>query len=211
MNENQPKISRASERERACLKDLRESGMGYQKITTDHSGDYYVFNGEYLLPLREGEYDKFLSYVAENDVKSFEELTSDEFKTDLDNIQLIDDNDKPKGNKVFTRTEKNQLFYRFSHFKNDFRVDSEGNFIKGTYGTSYSDIRLVPSGLAAVGRYALRNPFSANYVYILLPVENTEIVICTVAPDNNQAGGGVEVFFPKGGKFKYAAHKISRL
>jgi len=207
MNGIQPKIYKASDTERAKLKAISEYGMGYQKIETDGSGEYHVFNGIYLLPL--SEYDEFLSYVAENDVRSFEKLTFNEYKPDLNNIKLI--NDKPKGNKVFTHTQKNQLFYRFSHFENDFRVGSDGSFIKGTYGTSYSDIRLVPSGLAAVGRYALRNPFSANYVYILLPAENTEIVICTVAPDNNQAGGGVEVFFPKGGDFKYAAHKISRL
>jgi hypothetical protein len=92
-----------------------------------------------------------------------------------------------------------RAFYRFSAFSPDRRVDpATGNFLPGTYATTDSDEREVPSGLAAVGRYALPNTAPALHVYKCTPSAGTTIRVGTVAPAYGQAGGGVEALFPTG-------------
>ena len=63
----------------------------------------------------------------------------------------------------------------------------------GTYVTTDTDTSQVPSGLAAVGRYALPNPTPAIYKFVLCPPSGTSISCGTVSPNFGQAGGGVEV------------------
>jgi hypothetical protein len=51
-----------------------------------------------------------------------------------------------------------RLFHRFSAYNPDKRVDPvTGNFRAGPYATTDSERPFVPSGFAAVGRYALGN------------------------------------------------------
>ena len=73
-----------------------------------------------------------------------------------------------------------------------------------------NDASHVPSGLAAVGRYALPNPTPATYRFVLLPPEGTRIRCGAVTPKFNQAGGGVEVLIkdslPEGNRIWTAAH-----
>lgn len=90
-----------------------------------------------------------------------------------------------------------RLYFRFSAFPNDKRVKPDGSWTPGTYATTYNDVRMVPSGYAAVGRYALPNPRSAMYVFPLL-TDASPVRIGTVTPNFGQAGGGVEVYFPSG-------------
>jgi hypothetical protein len=93
-----------------------------------------------------------------------------------------------------------EIFVRFSAFKLDLRVDLVlGTVRPGTYFTTWLDGQMAPSGLAAVGRYALPNPVSAQYAFQMkvMPFNTMGIYKCgTVRPKFNQAGGGVEVFFP---------------
>jgi hypothetical protein len=100
----------------------------------------------------------------------------------------------------FSRTANGvEAFYRFSAFANDKRVDSKtGHFAPDTYAAPYSEIPLVPSGYAAVGRYALPSFFPCCYVFRNLPVIGTPVEIGAVQPNFGQAGGGVEVLFPNG-------------
>jgi hypothetical protein len=72
----------------------------------------------------------------------------------------------------------------------------EGSFTNGTYATTFNDLRMVPSGLAAVGRYALPLPDAARYTYSI--VTNGPHRMGTALPNYGQAGGGVEVCFPNG-------------
>ncbi len=64
----------------------------------------------------------------------------------------------------------------------------------GTYATTYSDFHLVPSGFAAVGRYALPNPASARFLFQITTYDRPTFM-GTATPNFGQAGGGVEVFF----------------
>ncbi len=89
-----------------------------------------------------------------------------------------------------------RLFHRFSAFKPDKRVNpATGDFVAGTYATTNSDFPLAPSGLAAVGRFALPNIQPASHHYRIDAPAGTQVTSGTVAPANGQAGGGVEVLF----------------
>ena len=59
---------------------------------------------------------------------------------------------------------------------------------------------IVPSGLAAVGRFALPTRISARYVFRITPGKGVKIFYGTVIPNYGLCGGGVEVFFPDGTK-----------
>lgn len=86
-------------------------------------------------------------------------------------------------------------FVRFSAFSNDLRIGSDGSIRAGTYATTLNDSRIVPSGLAAVGRYALPNPLPARYGFRFSAPANATIHCGVVRPRYGQAGGGVEVRF----------------
>ncbi len=67
-----------------------------------------------------------------------------------------------------------------------------------TYSTTYNDVKEVPSGLAAVGRYALPSPLPAVHLFLIQPHPGTDVAYGTVRPNYGMAGGGVEVYFPNG-------------
>jgi len=90
----------------------------------------------------------------------------------------------------------NRIFHRFSPYNPDRRVNPiNGNFLAGTYATTDSDFPLVPSGLAAVGRYALPSIQPASHHYQIEAPAHTPVTFGTVAPAFGQAGGGVEALF----------------
>jgi hypothetical protein len=60
----------------------------------------------------------------------------------------------------------NRVFHRFSPYNPDRRVNpANGDFLAGTYATTASDFPFVPSGFAAVGRYALPSIQPASHHY----------------------------------------------
>ena len=67
--------------------------------------------------------------------------------------------------------------------------------MQGTYATTEWDSHIVPSGLAAVARYALPNPMPAIYCFRIAPSQGIPILVGTTSPAYSQAGGGVEVRF----------------
>jgi hypothetical protein len=92
----------------------------------------------------------------------------------------------------------NRLFYRYSAFSPDKRVDPKtGNFLPGTYAAPASEVPFVPTGFIAVGRFALPNTLPASYRYEIEAPTGTSVDFGTVAPAFGQAGGGVEAYFAK--------------
>jgi hypothetical protein len=90
----------------------------------------------------------------------------------------------------------NRTFRRFSAFSPDHRVDPvTGNFVAGTYAAPESEIAFVPTGFAAVGRFALPNKVPASNHYEIEAPTGTSVDFGTVAPAFGQAGGGVEAYF----------------
>ncbi len=91
------------------------------------------------------------------------------------------------------RTTFGQKFVRFSAFKKDFRILPDGSVMPGTFLAPASEIGLVASGLAAVGRYALPKHVSAMWRFDMVTPPGIDYLYGTVMPNFGQAGGGVEV------------------
>ena len=97
------------------------------------------------------------------------------------------------------KTQRDDVFYRLSAFPDDKRIGSDGSLVPGTYATTQTDYeKAVPSGLAAVGRYALPCRLPAMYVWRIHPPPRTVVAYGTVLANFGLAGGGVEALFPAG-------------
>lgn len=203
-----------------------ETGMGFQVIWATVGSKspkrYVAFGSTILLPAENiDEFLDSLKKIASSGIRKFDELEAEpgSFRGKVETMESrLDINVGTQ----FTQTRlfdpqsvvlKNEkaspmAYFRFSANPNDPRVLSNGNFTAGTYATTYNDLRMVPSGFAAVGRYALPNPLSARFVYILV-TDSTPQLIGTAVPKFGQAGGGVEVLFLKEAKALYAIpHEI---
>lgn len=192
-----------------------ESGMGYQILRYQDYG-LVVLNATIAIPLEElrqrrfkaeeysllsGDPEQlesrdmvFLSLEDEFEV-SFS-ILDPKFRTDTFGMSFQETVVEPPESAI---PNVPQSYYRFCAYYKDRRVDSNGNFLPGTYATTYPDLHFVPSGFAAVGRYALPNPASARYVFSLVTFDKPTLM-GTAAPNFGQAGGGVEVLFGKGAK-----------
>jgi hypothetical protein len=105
-----------------------------------------------------------------------------------------------------------RAFHRFSAFSPDRRVDPKtGDFLPGTYAAPSSEVPFVPTGFAAVGRFALPNTAPASHHYVMQAAAGTVVSFGTVAPAFSQAGGGVEAFFPTGATNQPPSAAPSRL
>src|SRR5581483_1315150 len=92
----------------------------------------------------------------------------------------------------------NRVFHRFSAYNPDRRVDPvTGSFLPGTYAAPASEVPFVPTGLVAVGGFALPNNLPASHHYEIEAPVGTVVDFGTVAPAFGQAGGGVEAYFSK--------------
>jgi hypothetical protein len=95
-------------------------------------------------------------------------------------------------------TQTNDVFYICEHWLVSRRVLMRtGDILSGTYGFPSSDLPLVPTGFAAVGRYALPNLPPACRRYEIRPPSGYTIKCGAAVQLCGQAGGGVEVMFPK--------------
>jgi hypothetical protein len=93
---------------------------------------------------------------------------------------------------------KKRVFYRFSAYHPDRRVDPKtGDFLAGTYAAPESEEPFVPTGFVAVGRFALPVNLPASHRYEIEAPAGMHVDFGTVAPAYGQAGGGVEAFFAK--------------
>jgi hypothetical protein len=95
-------------------------------------------------------------------------------------------------------TEDDEVFKRFSAYRNDRRVTPDGGLLPGTYATTEKDAENIHTGREAVGRYALPNPQPASFVFTILPDGGTVVHCGIVQPAFGQPGEGVEVLFAQG-------------
>lgn len=189
-----------------------ESGMGFQLIR--YRGDtLMVLNATIALPLSELRERK----VSEDDYPLFSGNPDSEQISRLEKLEIYDEfsiaysnldrkfQDRSIG-LAFSETAASppesvipsglpHSYYRLSAYYRDKRVDSStGDFLPGTYATTYTDLHFAPSGFAAVGRYALPNPASARFVFQVVTLDRPTLM-GTATPNFGQAGGGVEVLF----------------
>ncbi len=99
-------------------------------------------------------------------------------------------------NSYLSTTKAGEVFVRYSAVVADRRIRADGSVRAGTYVTTMADEKVVPSGLAAIARYALPNWRPAIFKRLLAPGTGVPIRCGTSAPKFGQAGGGVEVMFP---------------
>lgn len=195
-----------------------ESGIGYQIfeipfgilfLNDSSTQNVVVFNAELLVQLHNvngkllvpslelEEINKYDSYEAL--IKNANIMTQSEVNYFIKGLEYPSSNNPHNpANLPIQDTDDNEGFIRFSAYINDRRRTMEGGLHKGTYATTVNDIKIVPSGLSAVSRYALPNPFPAIYVFTIIPPKETPIHCGTVQPAFNQSGGGVEVIFTDG-------------
>jgi len=209
-------IYRTSENAEAVLINKPESGLGYQVIRYNNKV-FIVFNAIIAITLEKLQTQKFsseeyallsgndpdekacanlekLSLDNEREVEFFSQFGQSE-QPDTFGLSFLKTVVEPPEAAIPSNTP--QSYYRYSAYSNDRRVDEHGNFKKGSYATTYADMHFVPSGFAAVGRYALPNPASAQYVFQIVTKDRPDL-IGTATPNFGQAGGGVEVFFSQG-------------
>ena len=188
-----------------------ETGMGYQFVEATmnnfSSVKGVVLNADVFIP--ENKIEKvsgrlFLSYAAI--------LKEAEHPGYIRKIRVIEKGSLHLGEtKLFTKStkapaaeatisysEKDKKFKRFSPYKNDHRIQSDGSLRAGSYATTEADAGNVKTGAEAVIRYALPSDDPAVYVFTIAPPEKTAIRVGIVEPANGKAGGGVEVIFENG-------------
>lgn len=209
-------IFRATESAERRLIATPESGIGFQVLR--HRGQLLVaLNATFLVPLdvlREGgaTTDELAALLAEGPgsfhvvaesielAESFQLVFSQldpeyrDAQTGLTSPEVVA---APPQNVISPK--RPYSYYRFSAGPRDKRVAPNGDFLPGTYATTYADFQFVPSGFAAVGRYALPNPASARFVLQIVTFD-TPTKMGTAAPNFGQAGGGVEVLFASGAR-----------
>lgn len=94
------------------------------------------------------------------------------------------------------RCGSNDVFYRCEPWPKSRRIDQGTRTIKhGTYACPASELPFIPTGFAAIARYALPNLTPACFRWELQPVAGTVLDCGASVPLYGQSGGGVEVFF----------------
>ncbi|MEM1391221.1 MAG: hypothetical protein AAGG45_09080 [Pseudomonadota bacterium] len=96
----------------------------------------------------------------------------------------------------------NEVYYRYEQYPTSLRIDRSDSdkhrIIKpGTYAAPASELPFTPTGLSAVGRFALPSLLPACWRYELRPVAGTVLRYGASVPLYGQSGGAVEVLFER--------------
>lgn len=181
-----------------------ETGMGYQIITGSNIESIVIAGSSWSAKMVDLESAPIIDEQAFEPIEGFpvQSLYSKNISSKL-SVVHNSTYTTTKGSTVPTPpfayiSEMGDKFIRLSAFRNDRRVKRNGEVLPGTYATSLSDLNVVPSGIAAVGRYALPNRLAAYHVFEITPPVGTVMYFGTVTPNYGLCGGGVEVFFPRG-------------
>lgn len=91
-----------------------------------------------------------------------------------------------------------EKYYRYEQFPTSRRIDMNTASViaKDTYGAPASEEPFTPTGLSAVGRFALPLLLPACWRYELTPPVGTRVFYGASVPLYGQSGGAVEVMFP---------------
>jgi len=183
---------------------IPESGMGFHFAKVD---DYIGFEDVKKIVISNGDlimdFENFNNIPIIMDLEKYEIKDSENFKFSkfsvISNSRYLTFKDNSSNNKFPSYTyftTGHEEFISLSAYKNDKRITSTGGVLSGTYATTTNDMNVTPSGLAAVGRFALPNRLPAINMFRISPPPKTPIYFGTVTPDYGMCGGGVEVFFP---------------
>lgn len=194
--------------------NLPETGMGYQIIEANKSGNYnrekfLVLNSEIVIEMN-GFEDYLTRLVISEGIFSIKAkaglITLNSIKV-LNEIQYRNlakepENKKEKGaiDNPLENTSGDEIFVRLSAFENDRRVDKENRCLRpGSFTTTEADY-VVCKYLNddPVERYALPNNDEIKWAFYIQPLMTDTLQRGTVQPANGKKGGGKEAYFEKG-------------
>lgn len=192
------------------LIEAPESGMGYQLVQagprTDSDGglryfailnlewaletdpDWQPIDGDHIDPIYDysGRYWRGIGLVDSQEEFHYSAAGADSFPYTMDELRV-------HTHGSFAAQSNDEVFYRYSAFANDRRLQQDGIVPAGTYLTSHGDTRFAVSGLGAVARYALPNPAPAIFCRAIGIPRGTALMCGTTAPMFGQSGGGEEI------------------
>ena len=152
-----------------------ESGMGYQYLA--NAENTVVLNAEVAIEIDE-IYDWFEWLTDLNSIEN-----DDERQEKLEILVAYSgDLTTCESHSYQSFTQELQKFTRYSAFSPDNRIRPNGSVLAGTFATTENDSSVVPSGLAAVSRYALPNPAPAIYKTEITPPTGTVVICGTSQP-----------------------------
>jgi len=194
------------------LLEQPESGMGYQIVNVETRTQWLtkeaiVLNAELLLYLDDTkEFQIFSTAKTFDEIKKSASVSTNivdlkvKPRYKLEKFSMVRETPFPYSAKSspVELTEFGERFKRFTGFKNDLRINSDGSLKPGTYATTEEDARNVKIRTDAIKRYALPAGNTAQYVFTIKPLKDIEIKKGIVQSNFGQHGGGVEIFFVNG-------------
>lgn len=198
------------------LKNMPETGMGYQLVGAKFAGEYFskefiALNSELLIEndylsktnLREIFAKGFNLSARVAIIKSLKEIKLID-KRDSQNLVKEGSNYKSsaKDNPVIY-PDGNNYFVRLSAYDNDKRIDKKNNcLLQGSYTTIKKDYEIcVKSNDKPIERYALPNDEKISWAFHIKPKTKDGYRFGTVQPAFGKTGGGEECFFENGTSF----------
>lgn len=188
---------------------VEASDSGYREAADEiPSGTYFVFNCEFFVlvpPEQSG--DAAAHFFPQTSYGAFVSSFALQYRTKLGGVSSVSPV-TPRSTLITpANTSVGEKYWRMSAYANDRRITADRELVAGTYVTTDSDVEFIASGLGAVGRYALPNPFPSIYGFQVTPYPGRRITLGTVRPNYGQAGGGVEgVFQDPTGKWSVSNH-----
>ena len=208
-----------SDEEKKSALAAPETGPGYQVASRKTGGQgprYLVFNGEVAVPITEqaGTSDGFEDDIEDVQLR-WESDGFESYETFLNHptagahpahaLAFPAAKAAPRGTLIVSTTTSATAttpVVRFTAYRNDRRVKPAVGGVGydvavDTYVMPEDDgTKYVSTGLGAVGRCALPNPFPASWYRWLDIPASTPVLVGTVRPNFGQAGGGVEIVLP---------------
>lgn len=194
---------------KVLLAEKGETGMGYQRInvTADNQPvTYLVLNNEFAFLWAPELFENSWAAFTRPEELLGRQVPQGILSLTAASVTLVVNSAGPpvvpSGTYVpppfATVTGPGDVFYRLSAFAADHCIISPTAFRPSSYAITEHEWSVVPSGLAAVGRYALPSRVSSHYAWKLEPPAGTPFLVGTVIPNFGLCGGGVEAFFPSG-------------
>lgn len=212
---NNSMFLKLSEKNIEYLKNIPETGMGYQLINAYEISyfpkKFLVLNGKFALDTNDSNFRQiFISKFGEDfatdlraakkihltitDVLGSDKRIGSFFKEGQSNKEL---SAKDGGTE---NANGDELFVRLSAFEDDIRIDKQNRCLRpGSYTTTASDaLRCKLDKDDPIVRYALPNDLNIEWAFYIQPLPTDSLKRGWVQENFGKKGGGREVYFEKG-------------
>ena len=205
------KLSNSQEND---LLHMPETGMGYQVVIANKSGEYkteryLVLNSEIVVEMNNDQSNLVRRIISEGILAAkrsastialniISVLSEREFRNSLNESK--DDKEKGAIDNPVENANGEEVFVRLSAFDDDRRVDKiKKCLLPGSYTTTMDDYLICKrTNDDPVERYALPNNDEIKHAFHIKPLRVNTLQRGKVQPANNKRGGGKEVYFANG-------------